>query len=580
MKDTLVVKKATPLGARVWTSLLVFGFIGQIAWMVENVYFSTYIQKNITAAGWATSATVAASAIAAALATIFSAAWSDRVGKRRAFVCWGYILWGITTAAFALFGNGQVGGSVGLAVTLFVVMDCVMSAIGSTANDSAFSAWVTDVTDVTNRGVVDIVLSILPIVALIVIFAGFDGMTVHGNWTGFFLVLGGLTSAAGVLGLCIFRDSPALRPVQGDTYLRDVLYAFRPANIRANKMIYICFLGMMFSGLAMQLWQPYMISLVEVTLGIDNYILPIGIVVLASAVLSVLAGKAMDRFGKEKFYYPVAAMQVLGGLIAYSIKFLGHAMPLLCVGGTCIMAGNLAMAGLFTASSRDYTPAGRAGASQSVKMVIYIMLPMVLASIIDPLIIRAVALEPTAEVLAKYPSYAGSYLYPYELFLAAAVSAVFILIPAYFVRRDADRIRREKLAALEKYTRKPARRRCLRAGFRLRIYLRKNAMTRSKKSPIAVMTSLTLPVKAATFSLAPASCLSVSCTACTFESRAFVSSFSSERQRFTSWVIWSSVSVTLYSAAISLILARSSASVMSFVSLRMSLSSLTISTES
>ena len=88
MKDTLVVKKATPLGARVWTSLLVFGFIGQIAWMVENVYFSTYIQKNITAAGWATSATVAASAIAAALATIFSAAWSDRVGKRRAFVCW------------------------------------------------------------------------------------------------------------------------------------------------------------------------------------------------------------------------------------------------------------------------------------------------------------------------------------------------------------------------------------------------------------------------------------------------------------------------------------------------------------
>ena len=175
MQENLVVKKATPLGARVWTSLLVFGFIGQIAWMVENVYFSTYIQKNITAAGWATSATVAASAIAAALATIFSAAWSDRVGKRRAFVCWGYILWGITTAAFALFGNGQVGGDVGLAVTLFVVMDCIMSAIGSTANDSAFSAWVTDVTDVTNRGVVDIVLSIMPILALIVIFAGFDG---------------------------------------------------------------------------------------------------------------------------------------------------------------------------------------------------------------------------------------------------------------------------------------------------------------------------------------------------------------------------------------------------------------------
>ena len=290
----------------------------------------------------------------------------------------------------------------------------------------------------------------MPIMALVVIFAGFDGMTTSGNWTGFFLVLGGLTTAAGLLGLGIFRDSPALRPTTGSTYLRDVAYAFRRENIRANKMIYVCFLGMMFSGLAMQLWQPYMISLVEVTLGIENYIVPIGIVVVISAVLSVLAGKLMDKFGKEKFYYPVALIQVVGGLLAYGIKFWGHPMLLLCVGGTMIMAGNLAMAGLFTAASRDYTPEGRAGASQSVKMVIYIMLPMVLGSIIDPWIIRSAAMEPTAEILAKYPSYAGSYLYPYELFLAAAVAAVFILIPAWFVRADARRIRAEKLEAMER----------------------------------------------------------------------------------------------------------------------------------
>lgn len=274
-------RKSTTLGGRVWVCLLIFGFVGQIAWMVENVYFSTYIQKNITAAGWATSATVSASAIAAALATFFSAAWSDRVGRRRSFVCWGYILWGATTAAFALFGNGQVALPVGLAVTVFVIMDCIMSAIGSAANDAAFSAWVTDVTDVTNRGTIDIVLSIMPILALVVIFAGFDSMTVNGNWTGFYLVLGAVTSVAGILGLWLFKDSPNLRPTKGESYLREVVFAFRPENIRANKMIYVCFFGMMFSGLAMQMWQPYMISLVEVTLGIENYIVPIAVVVLA-----------------------------------------------------------------------------------------------------------------------------------------------------------------------------------------------------------------------------------------------------------------------------------------------------------
>lgn len=446
--DAIIIKKATPLGAKAWASLLLFGFVGQIAWMVENVYFSTFIQKNITADSWATSAAVAASAIAAALATIFSAAWSDRIGRRRTFVCFGYMLWGGTTAAFAFFGNSQTALPVGLAVLLFVVMDCVMSAIGSTANDAAFSAWVTDITDVTNRGSVDIMLSIMPIVALIVIFAGFDAMTVRGNWQEFFIVLGALATGAGVIGLLIFKDSPRLVPTAGEQYLREVLYAFRPANIRENKMIYICFFGMMFSGLAMQLWQPYMISLVEVTLGIENYIVPIAVVVLASAALSVGAGKVMDKFGKEQFYYPVAAMQALGGIIAYLIKFFGHEMLLLCIGGTLIMTGNLMMAGLFTASSRDYTPAGRAGASQSVKMVIYIMLPMVLASVIDPFIIRAVALEPSADIVAKYPSYAGSYLYPFELFLAAAVAAIFIFIPAIIVKKDAMRLRKAKLGEL------------------------------------------------------------------------------------------------------------------------------------
>ena len=37
MQENLVVKKATPLGARVWASLLVFGFIGQNGWMGEDV---------------------------------------------------------------------------------------------------------------------------------------------------------------------------------------------------------------------------------------------------------------------------------------------------------------------------------------------------------------------------------------------------------------------------------------------------------------------------------------------------------------------------------------------------------------
>ncbi|MGN1066633.1 MAG: hypothetical protein ACI4QH_02370, partial [Candidatus Fimimonas sp.] len=187
----IVVKKANKLGGKIWTSIVLFGLMGQLAWMVENMYFSTYIQKQITTEGWATSATVAASAVVAALVTIFGGVLSDRLGKRKVLISWGYIIWGVVTASFAFFGNEHFSEDKVVAVVIiFVIMDCVMTLFGSMSNDAAFSSWVTDVTDITNRGFVDIILSIMPVAALLIIFVGFDGLTQNGNWTMFFVILG------------------------------------------------------------------------------------------------------------------------------------------------------------------------------------------------------------------------------------------------------------------------------------------------------------------------------------------------------------------------------------------------------
>ncbi len=451
----LVVKKSNKLGAKVWSCIIIFGLIGQLAWMVENVYFSTFIQKNITTASWATSATVAASAVVAALATIFGGAWTDRLGKRKMFICIGYILWGVATACFAFFGDTQVSGNITLIVTLFVIMDCVMTVFGSVSNDAAFSAWVTDVTDITNRGITDVVLSIMPVAALMLIFGAFDGLTQSGHWTVFFIVLGGMTTLFGVLGLFLFKDSPKLKPNKDGSYLKEVAYGFTPSNIKKHGMIYVCLIGMMFSGLAMQLWQPYMITLIQYTLGIYDYILPMAIIVLVSAGLSVVGGKMMDKYGKEKFFYPVAAVGVVGGIVAYCIKFVNQddltvKTVMLCIGGTLIMAGSLMMGGVFNATARDYTPDDKAGCFQGVKIIIFVMLPMVLASIINPLVINGFGVPVTDKILAmeNCPYNPGELVYPYEMFLFSAIAAVFVFIPAFFVRRRDKQLRRQKLAEI------------------------------------------------------------------------------------------------------------------------------------
>ena len=467
----LVVKKSNKLGAKVWLSIVIFGLMGQIAWMVENMYFSTYIQKQITADSWATSATVAASAVVAALVTIFGGVLSDRLGKRKVFIAWGYIIWGLVTAGFAFFGNDHFDSSdVVWVVTIFVIMDCVMTVFGSMANDAAFSSWVTDVTDITNRGFVDVILSIMPVAALMIIFVGFNGLTEakpgeKPHWDLFFIILGGMTALAGVLGLFLLKDSPKLKPDRSGKYMQEVVYGFVPKNIAKHKMIYICLIGMMLSGLAMQLWQPYMIMILQYTLGFDvagfagGFVVPLAAVILLSAAMAVVGGKLMDKYGKDKIFYPVAAAGVVGGLLVYLIKFVNNNMIatyiMFIVGGTLVESASLLAAGLFNATARDYTPAEKAGCFQGVRIIIYVTLPMIIASIFCPLIINGFG--PVVEQFGVSPANgyfaipegvgyeAGNHVYPFELFLFAAIVSALMFIPTYFVHRENAKFRREKL---------------------------------------------------------------------------------------------------------------------------------------
>ena len=73
--------KKTKLSAKFWTTLVIFSLVGQIAWVVENMYFNVFIYKMFRASAADISFMVAASAVVATLTTIFIGALSDKLGK-------------------------------------------------------------------------------------------------------------------------------------------------------------------------------------------------------------------------------------------------------------------------------------------------------------------------------------------------------------------------------------------------------------------------------------------------------------------------------------------------------------------
>ena len=84
------------LGGKFWAAMLIFGLIGQIAWVVENMYLNVFLYKMFHASAADISMMVGASSVAATLTTILVGAFSDKIGKRKLLICLGYIVWGIS----------------------------------------------------------------------------------------------------------------------------------------------------------------------------------------------------------------------------------------------------------------------------------------------------------------------------------------------------------------------------------------------------------------------------------------------------------------------------------------------------
>ena len=197
------------LGAKFWIAMLIFGLVGQIAWVVENMYLNVFMYKMFHASAADISVMVSTSAIAAAATTILVGAWSDRVGKRKVFMCLGYMIWGITIVGFAFIKTDYLGSlssditnAFALGISLVIILDCIMTFFGSMANDACYNAWITDCGDESNRGKIEGYNSMMPLLAILVVFGGFMGfnLDLESSWTTIFIIIGGMVFVIGLAG--------------------------------------------------------------------------------------------------------------------------------------------------------------------------------------------------------------------------------------------------------------------------------------------------------------------------------------------------------------------------------------------
>ena len=374
----------TKKSGKFYLALVIFSLVGQVAWVVENMYLNVFIYKMFHATAQQISLMVAASAVTATVTTLLIGALSDKLGKRKVFICGGYVLWGISILGFAVIRAAWIG-SLSLCISLTIALDCLMTFFGSSANDAAFNAWLTDATDETNRGAIEGINAMMPLVAILVVFGGFMSLNqdMEKSWTVIFCVIGGVVTVLGLAGFFLIRET-AVSSEENSKYFANIFYGFRPSVIRDNLSLYGTLVVLALFNISIQIFMPYLILYYQVSLGMENYVLIFAPAIVVAAAFTGLYGKVFDRKGFRFAVVPTLAMLAVGyvGLILFR-----STAPVFLF-STVMMCGFLGTGAMLGAQIRACTPLHKAGMFQGLRIVGQVLIPGVIGPAVGAAILK------------------------------------------------------------------------------------------------------------------------------------------------------------------------------------------------
>lgn len=449
-----------------WFNVCLFCLIGGIAWNLENMYFNTFLYNEIYATATkeavlgamepstAVSRMVALSAITAVVTTFIMGTFSDRMKNRKVFISIGYILWGGITATFGFITKENISALTGLSdaaqiltctVWAVIIMDMIMTFMGSTSNDSAFNAWVTDITTPTTRPKVETAFTVVGFVAMgIVMGAGTVTQSGLVSYKGFFGILGILVALAGVIGLFTLKE-PAhiVKEEKKTSYWADLFYGFKPSVIKENSTLYLILISMSLFNCAFQVFFPYLIVYLQYVIlespenkALLSSSLPTVIIAGVIAVAILLAGiiVLMKAASKKKLLAFIPAVGAL--IVGLLILSTSNNLYVLLAGIAPTAMGYLVLTIQFGASIRDFTPPEKTGLFQGIRMIFFVLIPMVVGPAIGDYACRSAGATYTQENIVAGETVITELAVPdAKMFLYSAIVAAIVFIPLFLLRK-------------------------------------------------------------------------------------------------------------------------------------------------
>ena len=447
-----------------WILLWGMGLAGQLCWNMENQWFNTFVYAKISGNVNIVTWMVIVSALVTTFSTFVFGTLSDRMGKRKIFVCLGYVIWGCATILFGLTEYARVSGIgvlVALSGFLVVLTDAIMSFFGSMGNDSGFSVWVNDYIDDDNKGQVGAVLAVVPVIGTVVgtvvggILVNVGNPTVgtaaydpsQDNYQLLFWVMGLFVILVGLVSLFFVKDKAGLKPHKEGTFLQQLSSGFRFSALKKNpnfkEMMLACvvtcafFIPFNFYFTHMGNWLIYDIGFTATNMGLVE-----GISLLFAALLTIPFSKLIN---KEKIPFVVFAAVVIN-TVGLFLTYLFVKSPESVNGENLLSAKNIPAFFCVFLVGAGYVlimqactiwvkclfPEENRGQLEGIRVMFFTLIPMFIGTLLGNVIIKN-----TPQETLRYDVYGHVIDVPQEnLFLIAGCMVVFTFIPLYYAAKE------------------------------------------------------------------------------------------------------------------------------------------------
>ena len=244
----------------------------------------------------------------------------------------------------------------------------------------------------------------------------------------------------GVIAAFIIESTPVRKEEISSekTLIKEFADLVNPQLLKDNRTLFLLFLNMALSGIASQIYMPYLLIYLEHYIGFSKTDLSVymGIFMFFAIILIIIMGIISHKFNRKSMVLAGSLVSsVLFILVGFSSYSLAGGSPL-SVGIFVLyfiammptLASGIAHGGWLL----DSYPEGDVGKFQGIRMIFMVLLPMVIGPPIGAAIIRAFGI-PTVDGFIPTP----------EIFIIGGLVSIFAILPILFIKKSEGTIKFE-----------------------------------------------------------------------------------------------------------------------------------------